>query len=577
MSAEPKPKISKLDDHDSALVLCHVEQTRKDPGKPTRDSLDAEWSEGILQAQQSGPAGTTQWLKVIHSRSPQRSEQISRAIDVARTEVANREPIAGQVEGQQWDDPILASATSAVPFPVDVFPPQLAALVTSHAAVLSSPTDYLGIAALATASVAIGRSVALSMRNDWSECASLYCVLVGKSGQSKSPSISKMIRPLRKLAKVALDIHIADKDREADKPKDQQQPIAPLRRTIVDDATIESLGPILQDNPRGVGMIRDELTALTGGMNQYKSGKGNDREFYLSSWSGSPWSIDRKNNPDGIPIFVPNPFLTIVGNMVNSKLAALSDAKDQGDGFIERLLFAIPEPTPIRWSDEDVDEDLMETWSGAIERLWNVSMMDSEEGPRPFYVRLDSAAMSVFKAWHDPHFEETESLDFPSSLAGVWAKLKAYVVRFALILDRLDCVYDPTDSGQLRSVTGRSMSDAIRLVDYFKVQARRANDLMRGTAGGDSEDGRAILKWIFNAERRSFNDRAVKLNFDARFQKNGPGYEAAIAWLIERRCIRILPAPTASPKGGRPASRAYEVHPALLNPKLSGSSPADPG
>ena len=75
--------------------------------------------------------------------------------------------------------------------------------------------------------------------------------------------------------------------------KDQRQPLpevppspTPPARLIVVDATVESLAPLLEDNPRGLLMTQDEGVAWVRGMGQYKGGRGGDRQFWLSNWSG---------------------------------------------------------------------------------------------------------------------------------------------------------------------------------------------------------------------------------------------------------------------------------------------------
>lgn len=465
---------------------------------------------------------------------------------------------------EPWEDPKLGTTPPAIPFPVDVFPPQLAALVIEQAAALNAPVDYLAVSAIVTASTVIGRSVALEIRATWRETPAIYCAAVGLSGMAKSPSIMKMTGPLWKIATEAREQWRTCKERETKKKEEDREDVPPLKRTVVDESTVEALGPILQENPRGVGMVRDELTALVCGMNQYKGGgKGSDRQFFLSAWSGSPWSIDRKNNPDGMPILVPHPFLSIIGGLVNSKLTALSDAKDRDDGFIERLLFTVPEPVRVRWYHGEVNGELVEDWEQAVRRLWDVPMVADAGSCRPRFVRFQPPAMDVFIAWYDAHSEETEGLDFPAYLAGNWAKMRAYCGRLALIIDRLAWAYDPTEGDMAKDVSVASVRAAIRLVDYFKGHARRAHALIRGSGSEDNEDARAILKWAVGTGKSQFSERDVKNVLYARFG-GGQSLDLAIAWLIGRRCIRRLPTPTASPKVGRKRTPAYEVNPALL-------------
>jgi hypothetical protein len=64
---------------------------------------------------------------------------------------------------------------------------------------------------------------------------------------------------------------------------------------VVEDTTVEALAAVLEGNPRGVLVARDELSAFVRAMDQYKDHKGTDRQFYLSAWSNSPVTVDRKN------------------------------------------------------------------------------------------------------------------------------------------------------------------------------------------------------------------------------------------------------------------------------------------
>ena len=565
--------VEHLDDLTSATMLCDVERTRRPPEKADRDRLDPEWAEGFIQAEQDGRSGTDRWLKTVRTRNPSRHaeifEAIERARESAKADVVD-DPIAGQVEGDPWESPTLGSPPPAVPFPVDVLPPQLADLVVDVANVLSSPVDFVAVAALFTASTATGRSVSLEMMEDsWWEVPSAYYALVGVSGMSKSPAIMKMTRPLWDIAREESKEWKANTERESRKKEDDdKQDVPPLKRTVVDETTIEGLAPILRDNPRGVGQIRDELTALVSGMNQYKGGKGSDRQSYLSADSGSPWSIDRRTNPDGMPLVVPHPCLSIIGGLVNSKLAALSDAKDRDDGFLERLLFTVPEPVRVRWPEKKVDRQLIEDWEQTVRRLWGNPMVECEESPRSYVVKFEPAASTIFMDWFNAHAEETENLDFPEHLGGTWSKMRGKCGRLALLINLLTWAYDPTEGDRPGDVSVSSVRAAIRLIDYFKAHARRAHALMRGSGGDDNEDARAILKWVHKTERRDFNERLARLTFEGRFPTNGPELDLAIAWLKARRCVRPLPIPPIGPKGGRRRSPAYEVNPALLNPTL---------
>ncbi len=65
-----------------------------------------------------------------------------------------------------------------------------------------------------------------------------------------------------------------------------------LRRYMVNDSTVEKLGELLNQNPNGLLLFRDELTGALRTLD--REGHENDRAFYLKSWNGSgSYTYDR--------------------------------------------------------------------------------------------------------------------------------------------------------------------------------------------------------------------------------------------------------------------------------------------
>ena len=95
--------------------------------------------------------------------------------------------------------------------------------------------------------------------------------------------------------------------------------------------------------------IHDELTAWVLGMNQYKGGRGADRQFYLSCWSGEPAKVNRKSDP-GEPLIVPDPFLGVIGCIPPGKLADLDAGNDRARTGSSTGCFRLPPgpwPAPV--------------------------------------------------------------------------------------------------------------------------------------------------------------------------------------------------------------------------------------
>lgn len=133
------------------------------------------------------------------------------------------------------------------------------------------------------------------------------------------------------------DRKAAAKDGEVAPPR-PEEPV--MGRVVADDTTIEALAGILESNPRGVLVARDELAGWVRAMDQYKGGRGADQQNWLSLWSNSPISVDRKSRSE--PVIVESPWVSVTGSIQPEILPDLSGGRE--DGLLDRFLFAYPDP-----------------------------------------------------------------------------------------------------------------------------------------------------------------------------------------------------------------------------------------
>ena len=276
------------------------------------------------------------------------------------------------------------------------------------------------------------------------------------------------------------------KDDEAD-DDEEREPRPVLKRCLVGDTTTESLAMTLNDNPRGLPMVRDELRSLVTSMNQYKGGKGQDRQIYLALWAGETIIIDRKSDKsrDGAPLFVRDPFTAITGGLQPAVLRDLGgDSSRKGaepdDGFLDRFLFGFPEPLKAKGEQWlSVSDTARAAWAEVVQQLLNLSMVtvtepaaprgataeegvfaataptaDDESHVRPFLVNLTTCGRKSWKQFTDAHAAELNDPDFPAYLAGPWSKLKGYCARLALIVHVLRWV---CGESRVQDVDGESM------------------------------------------------------------------------------------------------------------------------
>ena len=318
-------------------------------------------------------------------------------------------------------------------FPVDTIPEPAKTFIEKVAIALPVAPALVALPVLATVAGAIGNARAIEIKGGWVEPVLLYGATVGDPGVMKSPALAHAVTPL---------LQRQSKD----------------RRTWTSDTTVEKLAELLRDNPRGLLLYRDELSGWIGSMNQYKQGHGADRQFYLTAWNGNPYTVDRKANKEEITL--PRPFIGVIGSIQPDIVPRLYDKNGRDDGFIQRILFAWPEPIPVRMKDEEITREVKETYAGLISGLLALEMKNGW----PVILGLEKDAFELFRRWHDSHMAElgTQSPLFD----GFVSKLKGYCPRLALLNALMTNLAATT-------VPIRSVEAAIEQINYFKAQAMK--------------------------------------------------------------------------------------------------------
>lgn len=173
----------------------------------------------------------------------------------------------------------------------------------------------------------------------------LYAAVVAEPGAKKTPAFGKAAHPARQRQarlKREYDEAMAEYRREkreweAEKRRASREEEPVMRRVVVSDITVESLMSRLEQNPQGLLCAKDELSGWVRSLDQYKGGKGDDRQKCLSFWSNSSETVDRKGNKE--PIMVPRPFVGLVGSIQPGVLSELKNDRE-----------ASPSRTKERWA-----------------------------------------------------------------------------------------------------------------------------------------------------------------------------------------------------------------------------------
>ena len=435
--------------------------------------------------------------------------------------------VAGTVEEVFAAEPEPVRTPHPGEFPLEVLPAPVADFAMHMAASIGCPVDYVAHAQVTVAGAAIGDSRALYLGGSWFESARLYGCIIGHPGDAKSPALTAVVKPVYRIQH-AFDLEFEGREQEyaaqldeyeqqvkvyraASKSKKAdgrgrrrrpaqaacaapEKPTKPTQvRIITTDATVEALAPILKQNPRGLLMHRDELSGWVRTMNMYRGGLGGDRQFFLSAWSGQDVVVDRKSEGTR-SLFVPHPFMAVLGSIQPDMLTELADAKGRQDGFLDRILFSFPETTVGQpWPDRRVPRPVIRSWSLVLRRLYRLKMVEREDGTRtPRVVKMTPEATGILKAWWSGHLGEMRGKSFDRELlGGPFSKFRAHVARLALILHSLRRVCHETDDPRIDAESARR---ATRLADYYMAHCVKVHGRLRVAV--EDKRAEAVLGWI---------------------------------------------------------------------------------
>jgi hypothetical protein len=372
--------------------------------------------------------------------------------------------------------------------PMEQMPRVMRRFVEESAASFQMPVEMALPFALGAVAGAIGNRRSIRVKNAWYESPALWLAVVARPGAGKSPLMKHMLAPIYQWESERAAEHEAlVKAMEADNTEKslRRSEIPAAMRAVVSDVTIERLALLFQQNPRGLLLARDELSAFAQAMGQYKSSRGADRSEYLSMWAGAPITVDRKRDEETIR--VEHPCLTVIGGTQPGRVKEL--ASDNGDdGYMDRMLGVYAEPGARSWDTPDVSVEASENWEEMVGRLLEMKMQPSGS---PVAVTMNDEARARYGELYNRHFTTQARPDFPYRMYGVWAKLEVYAARLTLGLHMARLASGETTS---EDVEVNSVEGAWALVNWFGAHGR----VIRGLLNEKPEDriAGALMGWL---------------------------------------------------------------------------------
>jgi hypothetical protein len=550
---------------------------------PDHDAAGDQYAERVAELAKAAGAKhvTVVWLSSLWAEMPAGGDmadflahrggdtaavrkELEQALAERRVGAAEEDEAAPAERNLDWD-----------PFPSHILPEIMRRMIEEGSRSTVCDPSFIALPMLAVLGAAIGNSRRVQIKSNWREPSIIWTAIIGESGTSKTPAFSLVTEPLRQLqdeayaeydkaieqykAEVAIfDVEYTAWKKAATKSKANagDPPVAPRmprpKRYRLEDATTEALAPILQANPRGVLLARDELSGWFASFDRHsKNGvSGGDAANWLQCFNGNSMSIDRKT---GIPptIYVSRASVSLTGGIQPAVLKRMLTAEHRESGLAARFVFAAPPPFQKFWTETEMSQELLDSYADLIRKLHSLEMIpdprDMSEEPRliPQNVNLSPEAKRIWVEYYNLHGAEQVRLQ--SDLAAAWSKLEGYTPRFALIIHMVRwATGDPTlkDPFVIDEV---SMATGIQLAKWFKHEAWRLYAKLGET--GPAQADRMLLDWI---ERHGGSTTVRELTHGVRsYRGNAEQAAEDLEKLVQAgRLVGTHVAP--SRKGGRP-------------------------
>lgn len=403
----------------------------------------------------------------------------------------------------------LPTMSPVLPFDYLYLPGGLHDFVKDISERMQCPPDFAAVAALVMIGTIIGRKVGMRpMKNDdWTVIPNLWGAVVGNSGVMKSPALAAALSPLHKLqaeahlkystekierdarveiAKVMQAVNLSKakgllkKDHSADVAELLQNCaediVLFLRRYITNNATYESLGELLIENPNGVLVVADEIVGL---LKQWESG-GQEvaKSFFLTAADGNqPYTFDRIMR--GKDLHIEAACLSIIGGIQPGVLEEYVKQANSGgagaEGLLQRFGLIVYPDIPPSWHEvdrppNDKARDIVEKLVGRLDKLSSIEI-GSEIDPRggvPFQ-RFDAAAQPIFSGWRSELEHRLRSGEDHPAIVSHLSKYRKLIPSLALINHICD--------GGVGPVGEMALLRAIELGRYLETHARRIYNL----------------------------------------------------------------------------------------------------
>ena len=307
------------------------------------------------------------------------------------------------------------------------------------------------------------------------------------------------------------------------------------------------------DNPRGLTLVRSELAGFLGQLEKHGSSDA-DRGFYLESWDGGVYYVDRIKYEDGAKIVKYNS-LAIVASVQPDKLEQVFSGSN--DGLFTRFLYTFPEPVPPHPLQGDGNKDRIASLRSAFDRLRSLPWAHDYEGREvPGLLNVEDAGLQILQRMREEIFRATQkgARGIPATWRG---KNPGRLLRLGLVFEFLEWAH--SGAGMAPTIVS---ADSVRRAElYLKYCDLMLERILGDLAYSEAQrDAAALAQFIHDTKPARINERQIYQQRGFHYFRNAERRKAAFAELAAAGWVRKIEAPA---KSGRPTSD-WEINPATV-------------
>jgi CRISPR-associated protein Cmr3 len=461
-------------------------------------------------------------LSQKYGRQPQEIRSLYQELEDEIEQEAQKEDTRIGVEQ------LLASKAASVKLS-DIFPESLAAPIEIVAKRMNLKPECYALALICGSSRFIKNGSSTMLVEEWNRyrcrTSGYFGALIAESAQMKTPVLNAIITdPLAAMRTRCKEKFEAEKKAYTEElerwrnSKDENKgpmPDAPVEKfAYITKATWEGIAGMVGKSPtQGILWLCDELAGFFSSQNQYRSGRGSDKEDLLEAWSGNGAVIARAA---GTTVNVGAVSLSLYGNIQPKILAPLLGDGNDDNGTFARFDFVQQPPALTQITLGLPSIDITPMLQALYEKMDANPVMEFE---------LDEEAKKLFV----DYYNHCQRLKFNHPKQGMRAMLGKAAEKVGRVATILHCIYAAHSGREISlKIPVKQVAAAIKWVEYTTQQALSINLEVSSPEALETNLVRVIS--LAKDKGGTISVREISKSFNAKYR---PSSQKIREWLEE--------------------------------------------